>query len=87
MPELFDEMKIDIAGDKGGLVREFFVLPNEGVTVSSAKPRFSYFEEQHQDLRNKFSLLSDAGFLADVSVPDTTIFRMSDKFVELVRTL
>ena len=87
MPELFDEMKVDIAGDKGGLVREFFVLPNEGVTVSSAKPRFSYFEEQHQDLRNKFSLLSDAGFLADVSVPDTTIFRMSDKFVELVRTL
>ena len=86
MPELFNEMKADIAGDKSCLVREFFVLPNELLTVSSSKPRFSYFEEQHHDLRNKLSLLLDAGFILDVSVTDTPIYRMSDKFVELIRT-
>ena len=86
MPELFNEMKAAVVGDKSSLVREFFVAPNECVTVTSSKPRFVFYEEQHQDLLNKLSLLSDAGFLADVSVADTPIFRMSDKFVKLVCT-
>jgi len=84
MPELFYEIKEDIVGDKNGLVKEFMVIPNERLTVTSSKPRFIYYEEQHQDLRNKLSLLLDAGFLEDVSVTNTPIFRMSDKFVELV---
>ena len=85
MPNLLDEMKTDLLGDKTGLVREFVLLPSSGVAFNGSKPRFHYYEDAHNDLRNKISLLLDDGYVVDVSTTGTPIFRMSEQFANLLR--
>ena len=86
MPELVREMKTDLAKEQAALVREFVILPNESVIFQSSKPRFCYFENRHADLRNKVSLLVDAGFATDVSPGNAPIYRMADHFVHLLKS-
>jgi hypothetical protein len=84
MPELLQEMRNDVLGDKTGLVREFFILPSEGASVNSSRQRFAYFESQHENLLNKINLLEEYGFLIDVTPKNTPIYRMTEEFVDLL---
>lgn len=86
MPALLKEMKDDLATDSMNLVREFFVLPSKGVSVGgSSKRRFTYFETEHEALREKLDLLAHAGFITDVSPGNTPIFRMEEFFVHFLQ--
>jgi len=88
MPQLIAEMKSDLAGDGNAHVREFFVLPNERVHLGrSEKPRFVYYEDQHDNLRGKLDILENAGYIIDVTPGNTPIFRMSEGFVGLLMEL
>lgn len=84
MPDLIAEMKLDLVSDGNSLVREFVVLPNERVIFNSSEPRFVYYENVVSDLRLKAGLLVDAGFAREVSPNQTPIFRLSERFVQLV---
>jgi len=85
MPQLLVEMKADLAGDGNGHVREFFVLPSRRVSLGgSEKPRFVYYEDEHDNLRGKLDILENAGYLIDVTPKNTPIFRMSEDFVGLL---
>jgi hypothetical protein len=85
MPELIAEMKSDLAGDGNSHIREFFVLPNKRVRLGgSEKPRFIYYEDQHENLRGKLDVLENEGYIMDVTPKNTPIFRMSEEFVELL---
>jgi len=85
MAHLLAEMKADLAGEGGSHVREFFVLPNARVRLGgSEKPRFAYYEDQHENLRGKLDILENAGYIIDVTPNNTPIFRMSEDFAELV---
>jgi len=83
MPELIAEFKTDLAGSK--LTREFFVLPNKKVCFGgSRKPRFIYYEEEHENLRGKLDLLENEGFLVDMTSGNTPLYRMTEEFVGLL---
>ena len=81
MPDLIAEMKLDLVSDGNSLVREFVVLPNERVIFDSSEPRFVYYEDVVSDLRLKAGLLVDARFATEVSLNETPMFRLNERFV------
>lgn len=86
MPDLLAEMKSDLAKDHTtSYVREFFVLQSRGIRLGgSEKPRFIYYESEHDNLRGKLDILGNVGYIKDVTPKSTPIFRMSEGFVELL---
>ena len=85
MPKLISEIKADVKNDESANVREFFVLPTSKHSFSSSKKRFAYFEEQHNDLREKLDILERNGFVRGVISGKTPVYRLSDEFVELLK--
>ncbi len=72
---------------KTKLIREFFVLPNRRVMLGgSSKPRLIYFEEDFESLQNKLDILEDYGFIIDVRVGNTPIYRMTPEFIKFLLT-
>ena len=84
MPALIAEMKKDLEGNQGKFVREFFVMSRRHVLGGSEKPRFIYYEEDHDNLRGKIDILENHGYVTDVTPGNTPIYRMSEEFVQLV---
>lgn len=85
MPELIAEFKSDLSEEDHKLIREFFVLADrKHIIPGSKKPRLDYYEDEHKDLRSKIDILENEGFLMDVTVANTPIYRMTEEFVELL---
>lgn len=84
MPELIAEMKADFSRKENSFVREFFVLPHDKIPCNSQEPRFSYYENEHQDLKGKIAILENRGYIIDVSISDTPIYRLTEEFWDLV---
>ena len=85
MPELIAEFKNDLSDEKNKLIREFFVLANRKVHLGgSTKPRFVYYDEDHENLRNKVDLLEDAGFVTDVTEHNVSVYRMTEELVMFI---
>lgn len=78
-------MADDLKGDKSCAIREFVILPNERVMFDSVTPRFAYYEAKHPNIRNQVLLLAEAGYVQDVTVKSTPIFRMQEPFVSMLR--
>ena len=86
MSELIAKFKNDLSNQKHKLIREFFVLPNNRVSLGeSTKPRFVYYADEHEGLRSKLTILENKGYLIDVTLENTPIFRMTEEFVGLVQ--
>ena len=84
VPVLAAEMRKDLQSPNGSTVREFFVLPNQGVTLrGSSKPRFIYYEDVHPTIMSQLDLLEGYGFVKDVTPVgnNAKIYRMSEKLV------
>lgn len=84
MTPLMSEMRSDLLGTHAEFIREFFVLPNRRVTLGgSSKPRFTYYEEDHQNLLGQIDLLEAHGFVTNVTPVgnNTLIYRMTEKLV------
>jgi predicted nucleotide-binding protein len=84
MPQLVSEMQSDLLTPKSKFTREFFVLPNHQVCHwSGSKPRFAYYEDDHQNLLGQIDLLEAHGFLKNVTPPENNalIYRMTEKLV------
>lgn len=85
MPELITEFKNDLSSKEYKFVREFFVLRNKKLgRPYSQKPRFVYYEEEHNNLKCKMDLLENQCFLINVTTGNTLIYRMTEEFVELL---
>jgi len=88
MPKLLEEMLQDVKNDKTKIVREFFVLPNKRVSLGgSSKPRFLYYEDEHDNLKGKVDILEENFYVVDVTTGNVPIYRMSEEFVELLLKL
>jgi hypothetical protein len=84
MPKLTTEMKAALLAPGGKFIREFFVLPHRRLTIGgSQKPRFIFYEDEHQSLRGQLDVLEEHGFIKDVtpSGNDYPIYRMTEKLV------
>lgn len=85
MPELIKEFKNDLSKEDHKFIREFFVLHSKKVLLGGyTKPRFVYYEEDHMNLRCKIDILESKGFLLDVTIGNTPIYKMTEEFVELL---
>ena len=84
MPELLIEMKKDLSDESFVLVREFF-LCNKKNTVNSSSPRFRYHFDEHANLQNKIDVLENHGYIFDVTLGNTPIYRMTEEFVALLK--
>ena len=86
MPVLIAEIKQDLAGNP--LVREFAVSPHKGVQFyHGGTTRFEYYASEHNELVQQVAILENNGYVRDVRVyQDAPIYRMTEEFVELVRT-
>jgi hypothetical protein len=84
MTQLMSEMRSDLLGPQAEFIQEFFVLPNRRVMLGgSSKPRFTYYEEDHQNLLGQIDLLEAHGFVTNVTPigNNTLIYRMTEKLV------
>lgn len=85
MPELIADFKDGLQQEDGQFVREFFVLGSKGHRLGgSEKPRFIFYEEDHNNLRGKLDILENRGYIVDVTPGNTPIYRMTEEFVRLV---
>lgn len=84
MPELIAEMKEGLQQEVGELVRECFVLPDRKCHVNFRKPRFRYYEDEHENLSGVFHILENHGYVVDVTPGNTPTYRMTEEFVELI---
>lgn len=85
IPELIAEMKADLLTEDRQHVREFFVVEKRSHLIGlPEKPRFCYYVEDHGELHGKLSILEDHGLINDVTSGNTPIYRMTEKFVELI---
>lgn len=81
MPGLFAEIRSDLAGKPELAIREFVVLPNERVTFNHDRPRFEYYESEHEAVSNFVALLVESGFVEIVRSTSTPIYRLREPFV------
>jgi len=84
MPGLIKEMKEDFLKHEKSSIREFAIVPNKRVIFNSQQPRFIYYEDEHQNLKGKISVLENLGFIVDVTVSNAPIFRITEEFWTLV---
>jgi hypothetical protein len=84
MPRLFEEMKVDLQQPDHQFVREFFVSPSRRVIINSPGPRFFYYEDEHENLIGQVHVLEGNGYFVDVTPGNVPIYRMTERFVELL---
>lgn len=83
MRKLLEEMLEDVKNDKTKIVREFFILPNKMVGIGGmSKPRFLYYEDEHDNLKGKIDILEENSYVIDVTTGNAPIYRMSEEFVD-----
>ncbi len=82
MPDLLGEMRDDLAQDASGLVREFVALPNRNCIWNPSKPRFTYYQSEHENLILKIDWLMDMGLVTQVQSGDSRIYRMTTAFAQ-----
>lgn len=81
MPDLLDAIRADLALPDCALTREFVVLPNNRGSFRPHEPCFEYYEDQIPNLVGKVKILRDFGYIRDVTISNTPIYRMSEEFV------
>ncbi len=85
MPNLFTEMIHDLSQPGNEIVREVVLLPNERVIFNSGdKQRFAYYADKHKNLQNMFDILVEHGFVQNTTPGDTSIYRLTEEFVNLL---
>ena len=85
MPELIAEIKNDLSKPETKLIRKFFVLENRKVSFWSPEYlHFEYYEEDHKDLMCKIDLLESNRFIEDITTKNVPLYRMTEKFVEML---
>lgn len=84
MPELIQEMKLDLGKPESQTLREFVILPTERTTFNHDKERFEYYESAHPNAKTQVALLESVGYVQDISKTNWPIYRMSEAFVKLL---
>jgi hypothetical protein len=84
MPDLFKEMREDLASDETHLTREFFLATSKRATFSSSKSRFRYNADEHDNLYNKIDFLVEYGLVTHIR---ESLYRMTEEFIGLLTSI
>lgn len=85
MPALLEEMQKDL--DEHPYIREFIVLNKRAIQFQHEKPRFEYYRDEHDSLYGKLSILENHGLIEPVPHPNTSMYRLSEEFVDRVKNV
>lgn len=87
MPELINEMKVDVRSDTTELVREFVPLPNKNVVfgLGHGKAQFVYYQSEHPQLKLQVDWLMEMGLIVDVTPGNCPVYRMTPQFAGWLR--
>ena len=83
MPSLMEEMAADLHANSSQLIREFVVM-KRGMSFMNPYPRFFYYTDDHPATQNAVRLLESHGFVVDVTPRNWPVYRMTERFVDLV---
>lgn len=84
MPSLMDEIKTDIKIPELKSCRVFYILPSKSIVFNSAHPAFSYFEDEHENLKSKIGILEEAEFIYDITEKNTPKYQFSEEFIDFL---
>jgi hypothetical protein len=84
MSELIKEIQVDLRKPGYSMVREFFILPGKGVVLNAPGKHLEYYEDEHEDLPHKVTLLENHSYVTDVTCTNVPKYRMSEEFVDLL---
>ena len=86
MPDLLEALRADVAEDE--TVRLCILRPTPGVSYHAGDEAFfAYSETEHENLRGKFRILQNNGYVEEAVSPDLPAFRLTDDFVAALRSL
>ena len=85
MPELIDEMRVDLTDSDTCILREFFILKSTW-SFSFRGQYLCYHLDKHDKLDAKILLLENNGYVEDVTEfgKNTKHYRFTEEFVDLV---
>ena len=86
MPDLLNEMRTDILVPEHSAWREFFVIPKDACLWPSANS-FFYEDDGNNSYLSKTGTLEEHGYVVDITPDNAPKFRMTEHFVEKLRTL
>jgi hypothetical protein len=82
LPKLIEEMRSDVKGESNGYVREFFIISSRRIVFNYGDTkRFSYFAEDHEDLKNQIQIVESYGYVTLMREGDCPMYRMTEEFV------
>jgi len=84
MPELLNEMKVDLKLPSMKSCREFIISPSKRAVFNLNQPTFRYHEDEHAGLRSKIRILENLGFVFDITETKTPRYQFNENFVELL---
>jgi len=84
MPELIKEMKDDFIHNSKSFSREFFVLKTKGVVINSPEKSIAYYEDEHENLRSKISLLETSGYIYNSAEGQTLKYHIREEFLNIL---
>lgn len=81
MPELINEMKVDLNATEMESCREFFILPSKNVCFNFRGLALMYYENEHAGLHAKIRILEQLGFVYDITETNTPRYQFQENFV------
>ncbi|MEN5347404.1 hypothetical protein ABE599_27135 [Achromobacter mucicolens] len=81
-PEIIAEMRADFSSSEGRGVRAFFVKESNTLIAFTSEPSFEYHTDKHPNLRAAVLLLAHHGFVSDMSLGKTPMYRVHESLVD-----
>ena len=84
-PAVIAEMKTDVKKPESSSVREFFVTSTRA-TINRQEPAFLYHTDVHPDLNAAVAHLEELGYIVDITPGNCPMYRMTEDFVDKLRS-
>jgi hypothetical protein len=84
MSKLISEMKDDLSKEGNEFDRIFYILKNDRIAYTLEDKGFMYYEDQHENLKNKIRVLENHGYIYDIATGNIPKLQMTEEFVRFV---
>lgn len=81
-PAVIAEMRSDFSTPDGRNVRAFFVKTSTSIMGGCSEPSFEYHTDKHPDLRPAMLVLTEHGFIQDITPGSTPMYRVREKLID-----
>lgn len=85
-PEITAEIRADFSSTEGRAVRAFFVKESNTLIAFTSEPSFEYHTDNHLNLRATVLLLAHHGFVSDMTLGNTPMYRVHECHVDQLTT-